>query len=179
MTDLVRLLHHELDAQESAVTHAISVRQLWAWLIAEGIKLVENRDNAKRSGTPSIIGQARKMIGQRIAIQASVGFTRTEMLAAFSMLCALPETGSSHECSLLLDLIRDRCGHVIATAVIDRVICHGDGDPMNEDRWRTADRYAIVLRDVVKVRPVKAKGQLGLWRLPEDVVLVPVDGGAT
>jgi hypothetical protein len=141
---------------------ALTVRHPWALAIALGIKDVENRD------APAVAGSARNLAGQRIAIHASKAVPTVPTsqivgtLAAVQMARAL--CGNTEEEQLRT------AGHIIATAVIDRVIFTSDGDPLNRSPWRTADRFAIVLRDVVRLRePVEAKGALGFWRVPEDV----------
>lgn len=138
----------------------ITVRQPHAWLIGESLKPVENRGHA------AIVGQARKMLGERIAVHVSAWWQETEFHNAIaSAVAALgqlhPYPGS--------DALRMQCGRIIGTTQIVRIIEHGDGDPLNEHPLRTRDRYALVLENVRKLgRPTRAKGALGLWALTAD-----------
>ncbi len=153
----------------AAMMKAISIRQPWCWLIAEGIKPVENRNGA------SIAGQARASVGERVAIHASAGFDATaerqtgEVLQSLGYMEGEPTPEKVARITPVVQAIARGCGHIIATAIIDRVIEHGDGDPLNTNEWRTEDRFGIVWRDVVKVEQVPCKGALGLWTVPDGV----------
>lgn len=128
----------------------ITVRQPWAWLIAEGLKPVENRDH------PAIIGQARKLVGQRIAIHAGV-----KGADAWTVAAAIRDVTVEQATE-----IADQCGHIIATARVVGIIERGEVHPLNAHPLRTNDRFALVLDDVRKLpTPIEAKGKLGLWPL--------------
>lgn len=135
---------------------ALTVRHPFALAIVMELKPVENRDG------PSVAGQARKLIGQRVAIHAS---KQIEKPSARNIVTWANATADK----LLAECLRT-AGHILALATIDRVIEHGDGDPLNDSPWRTRDRFGIVLRDMVWLAaPVPAKGALGFWTLSPDV----------
>lgn len=148
---------------------AITIRQPFAFLAAHGIKPVENRNG------PSIAGQARKLVGKRLAVHVSEWWN----LKAFREAgYELPQSGRSaladtavavRPFDLICSMLKTQRGHIIGTAILGRVIEHGDGDPMNLDPCRTADRFGLVFREQRLVTPVKCRGALGLWTVPDDV----------
>lgn len=60
---------------------AITVRQPWAWAICHAGKRVENREWNK---SPGMIAQARRLVGQTIAIHAAQGGTQSGCAAAMA-----------------------------------------------------------------------------------------------
>ncbi len=156
---------------------ALTIQHPWALALALGIKPVENRD--WRYPPP------RQIVGQRIALHASKAVPAdttdilTEMLADDIWPTTLlpPEaTDEDLEQSFEDDVhrlagdCRRTAGCVLAVGTLARVIEHGDGDPLNDSRWRAEARFGLVFTDVVRLAvPVLAKGALGFWDLPPDV----------
>lgn len=58
---------------------------------------------------------------------------------------------------------------ILRVVTLDRVIEHGDGDPLNDSPWRSQQRFAWVLKDLVSIEPVSCRGAQKLWMVPEDV----------
>ena len=147
---------------------ALSIREPYAWFILDGRKKPENRDsNSVRE--PSVITQARQHVGERIAIQASKTWAVDQQITLGVKLQS-DITKDPHILERVEREIRAGLGSIVGTAVIDRIIRHDDGDPLNVDEWRTDDRFAICFRDPVRLdEPVPAKGALGLWRVPDDI----------
>lgn len=147
---------------------ALSVRQPWALAIALGMKTVENRVQES-----SAVSQGRALVGQRIAIHASRTSATTVRGMLFSLWLHRIWTDTTFAD---LDEAAGECerttGMIVAAGTLDRIITHGDGDPMNGDRWRTEDACGLVLRDVVRLaKPVACRGMLGFWTVP----VVPAD----
>jgi hypothetical protein len=150
--------------------HCITIRQPYAWLIGEGHKPIENRNGV------SIAAQARRLVGQRIAIQASAAMTEADganIIHAFQLMDLIGAEPTPETRALVRERfqeMRAQCGHIIATVELLRVIEAGDGDPMRRDRWRTSDRFGLVVGSVRKLAtPVPVRGALGIWTLPPDV----------
>lgn len=144
---------------------AITIRQPYDYFVAWGRKPVENRNGA------SIAGQARKHIGEVVAIHSSQWWRKFEVARTMrDLLSAGVVTREEFEDHVNGNPKSRGC--VVGSAIIDRVIKHGDGDPLNKDEWRTMDRFGIVLRDPVSfTSPIPMLGKLGLWTVPE--MLVP------
>jgi hypothetical protein len=138
---------------------ALTVRHPWALAIANGWKPVENRDSY------GLACWARKLVGKRIAIHASKKVPGdcadvVEALYASGLWPALPPTEREE--------ILATAGTIIAVATLAQVVERGETFAANYSPWRTADRYAFVLSNVVKLPdPVPAKGALGFWRVPD------------
>jgi len=118
---------------------ALSIRQPWAWLIANGYKNIENRDWRFK---PKLRG--------RIAIHAAKGCTRAEYDDAVLFAHMID---SSIEVPPLSELER---GGIVATADLNDVI-----DKSN-DPWFVG-KLGLVLSNVEQTEFVPLKGQLGFF----------------
>lgn len=133
---------------------AITLKQPWAWAVANAGKRIENR-----TWKPTA-----SMIGQRIAIHAGArsGYDLEgsyELADILHYTMGLRQPGRSNHVY----------GAIVATAVIDGVV--DDDDSV----WFCGP-FGWVLRDVVTLKePVPCKGALGLWTAP-DAVLRAIGG---
>lgn len=134
---------------------ALTVKQPWAWAIAEGYKPVENR-----TWPPP-----RYIIGQRIAIHASARIDKVELLA-YEELGAGP--------SPRYDTLPTGC--IVATAIVigyctdtAKVCLHDlrDSYDPHSDPWFCGP-FGWLPSDVRKVIPIPCKGALGLWDVPKE-----------
>jgi hypothetical protein len=149
---------------------ALTVRQPFALALAARAKPVENRDGA------GLAAWARRLVGQRIALHASkkVPADLHELVARLVRGGHWPSPGMSLDA--LVAFCHLSAGNVVAVGTLDRVIEHGDGDPLNSSPWRTEDRFGLVFTDVVQPEIlVPAKGALGFWRVPVDVAASVAD----
>ena len=119
---------------------ALSIRQPWAWLIAQGFKDIENRTWTTRYRGP-------------LLIQASKGMTRDEYGAAVMFLQHL---GKSIELPAPADLARG--GIVGAAELVDCV-------ERSISPWFVG-RYGFVLRDARAMPFMPLPGALGLFSVP-------------
>jgi hypothetical protein len=151
-------------------TRAITVRQPWAWAIAEGGKLVENRSRGTRHRGPLLI-HAGVGWSTRGASDARLG-------AAFGVAWGLtyPEDHTG-------PYVREEGpafyrGRVIAVAeLVDSHPASGCCAPWGEQSYAEAGGKAVttvhhlVLEDVRPLAfPVTARGQLGLWTPAPEVL---------
>lgn len=139
------------------VTHALTVKQPWAGLIAwqdSRAKRVENRANPI----------PRKHVGKRIAIHAGRGWDArvVSMLAHDPRFEDIP--------SDLLDKAQARRGVIVATARLE-ACWGGEDDPRSADRWVNAMGHHWLLADVRPIKiDIEVRGQLGIWTLPPEAV---------
>lgn len=132
---------------------AITVRQPWASLIAEGNKEFETRGYRPRS----------VKVGERLAIHAGASLADLHRVGSYPFVKhCLPPT---------LPL-----GRIIATAVLfDVVRCDWDfRSPLSLFEEKAGDfsdgRFAWQLTDVRPLSvPVPCRGALGLWLVPDDI----------
>lgn len=128
---------------------AITILQPYAGLIAEGIKTIETRSQLTNYRGP-------------IAIHAGKS-TRALLLMSKPVKEIIRKEG------LNPDSMKDLCGQVIATAEL--VDCVKIDNNFVRELSQTelllgdynAGRYAWILKCVGKIKPVSARGQLGLW----------------
>lgn len=127
---------------------ALTVRQPWAWLIAAGWKPLENRSWAPPSS----------LVGQRLVIHASQKApTRADVAWARRVLGKGVELGPLHRGAVV--------GVVTVAGLVERKR-HLERDVARW--WRGPMAWALTLP--AEVGPVACKGQLGVWRLPPEVV---------
>ena len=129
-------------AQGDDSVRALTVRQPWAWAIAEGYKDIENR-----SWSP------RLEPGEDLAIHAGCAAPDWDDVQRVKKLvgrrATVPETFD--------------CGCVVA------VVRYGRTVESSRSRWFSGP-IGWILIDARALRlPVDCKGQLGLWFLPRDV----------
>ncbi len=135
---------------------ALSIRQPWAYLIAEKHKPIENRRNWCQ---PKYRGE--------LAIQAAKGMTRNEYLDVADMLRSF---FPGIELPPFRELTR---GAIVGVATV--VDCLEPRSvrrpyPLETLSWWDQEQHGIVLYDVRPLRdPVPCAGMLGLWTVPEDI----------
>lgn len=134
----------------------LSVRQPWAYLIAEKHKPIENRRNWCQ---PKYRGE--------LAIQAAKGMTRDEYLDVADMLRSF---FPGIELPPFRELTR---GAIVCVAtVIDFLEPHAvrKAYPLEMLAWWDQEQGGIVLDNVQALRePVPCSGMLGLWTVPADI----------
>lgn len=130
------------------ITHAISIRQPWAWLIVNGYKDIENRT------------WATKFRGG-IAIHASKKCTRKEYQAAGAWM--IWNMGHPLRCAVpsLEDLER---GGIVGLATITDCV------QKSKSSWFTGE-YGFVLKNRLAIEFTPYKGQLGIFKLKEPITL--------
>jgi hypothetical protein len=134
----------------------LSVRQPWAYLIAEKHKPIENRRNWCQ---PRYRGE--------LAIQAAKGMTRDEYLDVADMLVSF---FPGIEIPPFRELTRGAI--VCVVTVIDCLEPHGLrlAYPNEMLAWWDEDQHGLVLDEVQALRePVPCSGMLGLWTVPPEI----------
>ena len=133
---------------------ALSMYQPWAWLVAKGIKPLENR-------TPGFSG--RNFRG-KLFVHASQKYERAEHEKAR----ALAEQNGFFDLPPFDHIEEFACGAIIGmVTVVDRI-----GVPtVLPDGWRMEGRFGLVLRDARMLkRPVFCPGSQGLFYVKESVL---------
>ena len=144
--------------------NALTVKQPWAWLIAHGIKDVENR--------PKRFPPAQ--LGQWIALHVSVTPARPAVIQAFGAFDTMP--GASMV-AMALDLRLDpftgsfadrqrvhQAGRIVGRIRIDK--CEKSASPWAAKGFCHWQIGAVeLLPDPTRV----VRGQLGLWAVPPDI----------
>lgn len=137
---------------------ALTVRQPFAWAIAEGLKLLEIRKRPP----------PKKYIGQRIALHVSVVRPKKSDLARVGEMVR-------HERPVIhMSDIANQQGCIIATFLLEGFVNAQGAKTLGRDLYRWWNPrfggYGWVLRDVVKFHELlPAHGQLGFWRLEHDL----------
>ena len=125
--------------------YAISIKQPWAWVIAENIKNIENRSWK----CPF------KYLGKRIYIHASKGIDYKGFSFIRDFGVTVPPV-----CELTT-------GAIIGSF---RIIRNVWSSPTNY--WKEDDCWGWVLDDIKKFKePIPCKGSLGFWKVPHSLVL--------
>lgn len=133
--------------------YALTVWQPWAWAIAAGLKLVENRTWRPLPLQP----------GDTLAIHAAAKEPEFDDLAMVRHLAA--QAGV-----VMLDTAKLVRGALVAVVTLDRVVSAVAELPREQRLWWTGP-LGWVLRDVrVLPRPLGAKGQQGLWPIGGELV---------
>ena len=134
---------------------ALTLWQPWAWAVASGIKRVENRKWEPHA----------KMLGQRIAIHASMKWDKTSDAMLRRLLHAEePAAPTRAECLH---------GVILGTAVIDCVVTKSDDAERiagpHQKRWFFGP-YGWILRDIqMLVVPIACRGYQKLWTVSPSV----------
>ena len=142
------------------VTHALSVKQPFAWFLTEGVKPVENRS---RNFT-------RCHVGKTIALHASATIDKEWQRTLYAGYAIEEISWDQYERGL--NEIPWTFGTVLGVARLARVISWGELDPMNASPWRVSEvRFGLVFEAPRKLqRPWRAKGGLGIWSLREQLI---------
>lgn len=132
--------------------YALSISQPWAWAILHAHKRIENRNWPARPGAD--------WIGRRIALHAAKSWDGegADLLRRRSIPCPMR--------------VELPAGAIVGVATIARVFHLDDVDLRKEDPadlpWMNGP-LCLQLADVVRLdQPVRAKGALGFWYLPDD-----------
>ncbi len=137
---------------------ALSIRQPWAWLVADGLKTFENRDWSPKN-------PGRKFRG-RFLIHASAGCTQIEFLQSCvaARLAHRQRTGGEVQIPPLRVLPR---GCLVGVATITDWC----DEPSYDDPWSFGSGF--VIREAQMFAPIDCKGALGFFQphftLPEEV----------
>lgn len=154
--------------------HALTIRQPWAWCIAQGFKAVENRTWRP----PASLLHA----SSELAIHASAAEpAEVELSQAFKVLAAMPQghrprpTTASYPWRLSATgtwtaLPAATRGAVVAVCRVVGVVGRGmDLQPSQRGWWWGPRGWLLeVVRPLPQ--PVACRGQQGLWQLPGDVL---------
>lgn len=151
---------------------AITVKQPWAWAIARGGKMIENRSQGTKYRGPLLV-HAGKAWSDRGAADGRVraAWPGREAAPLARSVCVVGADRALHPVF--------HSGAVIAVAQLvdshpDAGCCRPWGESSYTEaggRERTAVHH-LVLEDVVALpEPVPCRGALGLWRPSADVVL--------
>jgi hypothetical protein len=142
---------------------ALSLHQPWASLVASGAKRVETRSWRTSYRGPLAVHASARLPAGAADLCSSEPF-RWRLLA--SLLCR--EEDLDERPASVLPL-----GAVIAVTWIEDVVPVEDSDH-DEEETAFGDfspgRWAWELRDPICIAPVAARGHLGLWNLPDDLV---------
>jgi len=126
------------------ITHAISLVQPWAWLIASGVKRIENRTWPTKYRGPLYIHASKK-----------------QSKPDYEIAWALYEH-CRRRSGRILDLLPPfhslTRGAIIATANLTDCVTE------HESMWFFGP-YGFVLDDVIPIKPFFRNGALGIWRL--------------
>ena len=138
---------------------ALSVQQPWPWLIFHGGKDVENRDWAP----------PRALIGQRIAIHAS---KKRQPLEPVDIMSDIAGFGVENWWEPKIPELRDLpVGVLLGTVVLDGVTrdgkIHANG---KGSKWFVGTFGWILVNPKTLAEPIPARGQLGLWPVPESAL---------
>jgi len=137
---------------------ALTIWQPWAWLIANGHKLVENREWPPPPG----------VLGQTIAIHA--GLKRIPIGDWYSIQGALEIDRGI----ILPPRESVPFGAIVATARLAAIIRNA-GELSDDQRYWFNGPVGWVLENVRAIEPIPVKGAQGLWRV-DDSALRKVGG---
>lgn len=153
---------------------AITVRQPWAWAIVHAGKNVENR-------TRNIAGAYRGPVAIHAGLALDEGAIDDFTLRRAWHLAGMPTMPSTTP-GIALPWLRHwnieddeqwlPTGAVIGVAELVEVHrCHiGNTDAPACSPWATAGDYHLVLADARPLaRPIRWRGALGLWTVPDDL----------
>lgn len=131
---------------------AITIHQPWAWLIAEGFKVHENR-----------VWETSYRGPLAIHVNAPSGFKEADVVEALDELVARGMLPADARPSL--DTLRAELGHVIAVAELRDCKASADVD----SPWVNDSGFVFCLADVRRVSPVPVKGFQRLFNLDDAV----------
>lgn len=128
---------------------ALTLRQPWAWLVASGIKKIENR-SWNLSGW--------------LAIHAGAGFDAHEIDGVLQLLS--PADRLRFEAALAAGLPRSG---IVAVAHVECCILSADDAPAGQAQWFRGP-IGAVLAEVIQTPLLPCAGRLSLWVPPPAVV---------
>lgn len=125
----------------------ITIKQPWAWLIAEGFKTIENRTwKTKYRGTLGI----------------HVGKSMTDLNSELFRLLIERE----HIALPSIDALKQQQGFIISTVNLAQI------DIDSTDFWAIPGHFHWKLENAQKIKPIKAVGKLGLWNIDLETNLI-------
>jgi hypothetical protein len=128
---------------------ALTMRQPWAWLVASGIKRIENRSWNLRGW---------------IAIHAGAGFDAHEIDGVLRLLSPVEQL--RFEAALAAGLPRSG---IVAVAHVERCIVTAEDAPAGQAQWFRGP-IGAVLDEVIQTPLLPCAGALSLWVPPPAVV---------
>lgn len=149
-------------ASDNPILDALSISQPWAWLIVAAAAAPARKRVENRQWGAAQVAQARARIGRRIAIHAAKSYDPAAAAGLAAHGIVVPARGA-------LD-----AGAVVGVATLDRVLtlaeALGDADLADQALYINGP-VCLVFRDAVELAlPVPARGFLGFWPMPDDVV---------
>lgn len=145
------------------ITHAISIRQPWAWLVAAGWKDIENRSqHFKYRGAVAIhASKTRAPLEERHVALDLMLQEATDRSGESSFEEWRPLTDEYHASVWHAD----RAGAIIGIATI--VGCRHAAEDGRESRWYAGPHGLVMHSPELFDEPIPWKGQLGIWELKE------------
>jgi len=143
-----------IQMHERLASHAITIRQPWAWAIAEGLKSIENRVWRTRFRGPIYIHAA----GGGLRAGDTDGFL-PKLVAAEQLRYGEVRGG-------VIDVDKLVHGALIAVGYLTH--CSSDRAALTEEDqiWAVENCWHFHLRSVRKLqRPIPCRGALGIWRV--------------
>lgn len=135
---------------------ALSIRQPWAWLIAQGYKDIENRTWPTR-------------FRGRVLIHASKGMTRVEYEDVAEFVRDINRTNlverNGVQPIVLPAFDQLKRGGIVGVATVDGCVAPGD----RTSTWHMDDRYGFHLFDAKPLPFVECKGALNFFTVPPEV----------
>lgn len=167
------------------ITHALSVREPWAWALTTGIKSVENRTwpfPAGRHPLPAWIAIhaslsydyldddsydiccVHPMIGPAMKDdRPGRSFGRSEIVGVVKVVACFDQTGIDDE--PMTDEVADR----ITAAIAHPMSCRMASE-IDVLEWPCGDGFAWVIGDCYRfLRPIVCIGRLNVWSMPSDL----------
>lgn len=141
------------ELEQAGVTHALSVRNPWAWAIFHAGKDVENRT----------VEPPRNFVGRRIAIHVGTTFGKEER----AELALLQDVGMVPRSLAEADL-RAMSGRIVGHVLLDGAI-DDSHELAFESGWYGGPHGWILLDRILLAEPVPARGMLGLWPIARRV----------
>lgn len=139
---------------------AITICQPWAWAIAAGHKIIENRPRAWHHRGPIAIhaGLSKKWLREGCEFLESRGIVLPERF----------EMGAVIAVAQLVD-----CRPLEWLNACKRLIDRDSDVAHQIDEGWVMGPWCLLLRDALRIPPIAAKGQLGLWECSLDRVTGP------
>lgn len=137
----------------AGVTHGITLRQPWAWLVAAGWKPLENRSQCfKYRGAVAI--HAAKVAGY---LYDPVDLLRAELTERFGSMNDIRSQAAMH--SYDLSTSSENLGAILGIATI--VGCLHESD----SRWYFGPHGLVMNNPELFDEPIPWRGMLGIWKL--------------
>ncbi len=129
---------------------ALSIRQPWAWLVAAGIKDIENRTWRTSYRGP-------------LLIHASAGMTRQEYEDAFQFALEAGGIQIAHRMPGVNELER---GGIVGVVDLFDVV----PSSLRTSQWQVEGCYGLAVRNARPLPFIQYKGQLGIFDMPDSLL---------